>query len=87
LDWLSNFASRDPVSALSLTEELANKLIKIEPPPRLTHTEPLIAVLVSILREADETDDPELIRRAIELQDRFLQMDLHGIEKLFDQIS
>lgn len=85
LDWLSIFASRDPVSVLSLTEELANKLITIEPPPRLTRTEPLIAVLVSILREADETGDPELIRRAIGLQDRFLQMDLHGIEKLFNQ--
>jgi hypothetical protein len=42
----------------------------------------LIATLKEILSEADETDDSELIQRAINLQDRFLRLDIHGIEEL-----
>jgi hypothetical protein len=40
--------------------------------------------LVEILREADETDDPTMIQRAIQLRDRFLKIELHGMETLLD---
>ncbi|NER46009.1 MAG: hypothetical protein F6J92_04835 [Symploca sp. SIO1A3] len=43
---------------------------------------PLIAALNEILREADETDNSELIQRAIRLQDSFLELNVHGIEEL-----
>jgi hypothetical protein len=39
-------------------------------------------VLKEILSEADETDDPELIQRAISLQDHFLRLNVYGIEEL-----
>lgn len=45
------------------------------------NTEPLIAALNEILREADERDDSDLIHRAIELQDCFLRLNVYGIEK------
>lgn len=51
----------------------------------LWRTEPLIAALNEILREADETDDPKLIQRAINLQDRFLKLDMRGMEELLNK--
>ncbi len=52
---------------------------------RIWHPQPLITTLNGILREADETDDPELVQRAINLQDRFFRLDIRGIEELFTQ--
>ncbi len=53
-----------------------------EHPYRIWQTDPLIAALVEILREADETNDPAFIQAAINLQDRFLRMDIAGMEDL-----
>jgi hypothetical protein len=49
------------------------------------HSEYLVSTIFEILREADERDDPELIRRIINIQDRFLSMGLHGIEDLYQR--
>ena len=84
LDWLSWVSSRDPLLALDLCEALADKMSSLDPPYRILNSKPLIAALVSILREADETDDPAIIGRAIILQDRFLRMDMHGLEAIFE---
>lgn len=40
-----------------------------------------------ILREADELDDPELIQKAIALQDRFLKLDLQGMEDMLNSAA
>jgi hypothetical protein len=82
LEWLGYEAHRDPLFALDVAEVLAEKLERNMKPHQIWHTQPLIAGLNEILREADETDDPELIQRAISLQDRFLRLDIHGIEEL-----
>jgi len=87
LDWIADLASRDPVAALTICERLAVKLSELKPPYQIWHTEPLIAVLSSILREADETDDEALINRAVRLQDQFLRMDINGIEDFFEQAA
>jgi hypothetical protein len=82
LEWLGYEARRDPLFALDVVEELTSKLEREMKPHQIWHTKPLIAALKEILSEADETDDPELIERAISLQDRFLRLDIHGIEEL-----
>jgi hypothetical protein len=82
LEWLGYEARRDPLFALDVVEELASKLEMEMKPYQIWHTKPLIATLKEILSEADETDDSELIQRAINLQDRFLRLDIHGIEEL-----
>jgi hypothetical protein len=81
-DWLGWEAHRDPLSAMNLVEMLAEKLDTEIKPYHIGHTQPLIAALKEILSEADETDDPDLIQRAISLQDSFLRLDIYGIEEL-----
>src|SRR5919202_3678642 len=68
----------DPLFALDVVEELTSKLEREMKPHQIWHTKPLIAALKEILSEADETDDSELIQRAINLQDRFLRLDVYG---------
>jgi hypothetical protein len=83
LEWLSREARRDPLFTLDVAEMLAEKIETKMRSHQIWHTQPLITALNEILREADETDDPELIQRAINLQDRFLRLDIYGIEELF----
>lgn len=85
LEWLSYEARRNPVFTLGVAEMLAETLETKMRSRQIWHTQPLITALNEILREADETDDPELIKRAINLQDRFLRLDIHRIEELFDR--
>lgn len=80
LEWLAYKAQHDPLSILEIVETLAKILVSKEQTFRVRHTEPLIATLVMILREAD--DDPDLIHRAIKLQDQFLSLDIGGMEAL-----
>jgi hypothetical protein len=85
LKWLGDEARRKPLFALDVVEELASKLEREMKPYQIWHTKPLIAALKEILSEADETDEPELIQRAVSLQDRFLRLDIHGIEELLSR--
>jgi hypothetical protein len=84
LEWLG-YERRNPLSTLELTEALAEKLEMIVNPNLLWHTEPLIVALNEILREVDETNEPQLIQRAINLQDRFLRLDIQGMEELLNR--
>ncbi|PSB30818.1 AAA family ATPase [Chlorogloea sp. CCALA 695] len=81
-EWLSYEASRDPLSALDVTEVLAEKLEGKLTTQALGRTQPLIKALNEIFREADETDDLNLIQRVIKLQDHFLKLNINGIEEL-----
>ncbi len=47
----------------------------------------MVPVLIEILKEADETDDPELIARAVKLQDDFLRLEVAGVHELFRQLG
>ena len=85
LEWLGYEARRDPLSALSVTEVLFETLKRREGPIQIWGTEPLIAALVEILREADETEDLALIQRAINLQDGLLQLNIHGMQDLLER--
>jgi hypothetical protein len=87
LDWIADLAGKNPLAALDICERLVERLSMLKTPYRIWHTEPLIAALSNILREADETDNPDLIKRAVRLQDQFLQMDIPGMDDYFKQAS
>jgi len=87
LDWIADFSGKNPIAALDICERLAERLGTMPTPYRIWHTEPLITALSSILREADETDDAELIDRAVRLQDQFLRMDIPGMDDYFKRAS
>jgi hypothetical protein len=85
LKWLGYESCRNSLFVLELTEALAQKLETTINASQLWQTQPLISALNEILREADETDDPQLIQRAINLQDRFLRLGVYGMEELLDR--
>jgi len=87
LEWLALRSRRDPLAALKLTEALADELEQRDQSHGFWPTEPLIATLIEILREADETDVATMIQRTIQLQDRLLKMDLHDMETLLDRAA
>jgi len=85
LKWLAYESCRNSSFVRELTEALAQKLETTINATQLWQTKPLISALNEILREADETDDPQLIQRAINLQDRFLRLGVRGMEELLDR--
>ena len=84
IEWLGYESSRNPLSALDFTEALAERIETTINTIELWQTKPLISALNEILREADGTDDPQLIQRAINLQDRFLRLGVYGMEELLN---
>jgi hypothetical protein len=87
LRWLGEHARRDPRSALAITEVLGDRFEAMEKPLLLWPKEPLVIALAEILREADQSDDQDLIRRAVQLQDRFLRLEIDGMEELLDRAT
>jgi hypothetical protein len=84
LEWLAHESRRDPLSALDFTETLVDKLEDKINQSSIWETKPLIVALNEIFREADETNDLHLIKRVIDLQDRFLKLNIYGIEELLN---
>lgn len=82
LNWLGYKSRMKPLLILELMEALIEKFETGIDGNLLWPTQPLIIALNEVLREADETDEPELIQRAINLQDRFLKLDIQGMEEL-----
>ena len=87
IDWIEYQATINPMTALELCESLLSRLQSFESKPNLWHSKPLISTLTTILREADEMDDLELINRAVRLQDQFLLMGIEGMEEYFEEAA
>ena len=86
IDWIAYLAGKDTIEALNVCECLMEKLETTGTAVvNLWHTESLVAALANILREADETDDEKMIRRAVRLQDQFLRMDMRGMDEFFEK--
>jgi hypothetical protein len=54
--------------------------------PYLT-TSDLGTVLSALLREADESGDPDVTRWVLNLHDRFIQLGVPGVDKMLDAAS
>jgi hypothetical protein len=85
LGWLAYAAHANPKATLETAEIMLDVLERRNEPPQIWSKDELLSALTAILREADESDDVDLIRRAIKLQDRLLMLNVHGIEELYEQ--
>ncbi|HSN23034.1 MAG TPA: hypothetical protein VLS45_02500, partial [Methylomicrobium sp.] len=87
-DWIAWFAQKNAGAAIEVCEYMVEKLAASGAAvSQLWHSEPLLSALKNILREADESDDAELINRAVRLQDQFLRMDIAGMEEFLEQAA
>lgn len=83
LEWFAFFAREKPRQALDIGETFLSLIKDFPQDNPIYDTSSLLSALVEILKEADESDDQELIRRAIALQDGFLRHGIHDIEEIF----
>ncbi len=87
-DWIAWLAQKNARKAIEVCECLMEKFAANGTAVNsLWHSEPLVAALTIILREADESDDKMLINRAVCLQDQFLRMDIAGMEEFLEQAA
>ncbi len=84
-DWIPKLSNNSPRSALQLCEKILKKIAEVEPPRHLWNAEGIVIASLRILREADELDDQEFIRRAIYLQDQLLQLGFPKIQEVMDK--
>jgi hypothetical protein len=83
--WLHAQAKNDPLQNLEYLEAMADAYEECGADTRLYGArEDIPVVLREILIEADETDDPDLIARVVNVQDRLMQTGFDGISKLYD---
>lgn len=82
--WLGRNCARDPIFALKICEKIVS-LPGEESGIRFAGE--MVPILLEILKEADETDDPALIARAVKLQDEFLRLEVAGVDELLDNSS
>jgi hypothetical protein len=87
IDWIEYQATINPMVALELCESLLSKLQSFKSILRFWRSKPLISTLTTILREADEMDDIELINRAVRLQDQFLLMGFEGMDEYLEEAA
>jgi len=78
--WLERNCNRYPLAAL----EICEKLIALPSEGHMRLSGEMVPILLELLREADETDDRELISRVVKLQDKFLSLDILGVDELLD---
>ena len=87
-DWIAWLAQKDTKAAIKVCEVLMEKFTASGAVlNQLWHSEPLLAALNNILREADESEDEAMIKRAVRLQDQFLRMDINGMEEFLVQAA
>ncbi len=83
-DWLAQRAAMNPCWAIAPCERLADVCIpKTDSYFYMSGRESLICTLTEILREADESDDEELIMRVLNVQDKFLDLGITDIEQIY----
>ena len=84
-DWVAKLSNNSPRSALEICDKILKKIAEAEPPRHLWHAEGIVSASLRILREADELDDQEFIRRAIHFQDQLLQLGFPEIQEAMDK--
>ncbi len=53
----------------------------------MAESESFICALTEMLREANESSDEELIKRVLDLQDRFIDLGVSGIENVYTDLG
>ncbi len=86
IEWVAEKAGGNALAVLGILERLADGFEDGRYDP-LYKGQELVAPLTAMLREADETDDPDLIARVVTLQDRFLQLGVTDVDQMLDAAS
>ena len=85
--YLSELSKIDPLAALKLAELLGKKS-KVESDMGLSgDSRYLIRMLKAIFAEAEQSQDEQLIDRAIALQDLFLELNVYGMNDFLDKAA
>ena len=85
-EWIARAANRNPAGTLPLIE-LLSRALEARRDELLLDSASLNAALLAILREADQSGDEALVRRALCLQDAYLRLNVDGIEKMLNAAS
>lgn len=85
-DWIAHLSENAPWKALTVCEKLLDRLdsSRIQ---YISYGEVLVSAAFRILREADDSDNPELISRSIALQDRLLRLNIGNISEALDKVG
>ncbi len=86
-DWISKLSNNAPFSALKVCENLLSRIEESKSQCYIWQGDELISSAIRILREADLVDDPDLISRAIFLQDQLLRLNLGDMSKALDEAA
>jgi len=86
-NWISFQSNLDPFATLELCEQLIERLTTCSIDLHGNRSNSLISALTAILREADESNNSDLINRAVHLQDQFLMMGVNGMDKYLDEAT
>jgi hypothetical protein len=86
LQWMPSATRREPRRTLPLMEKIAARLTP-ESSVEIPGDGSLASAVLALLREADASDDNELIKRVIALQDRLLLVGFPGMELMLDEAS
>ncbi len=87
-NWIAWLTQKNTEAAIEVSESLMEKNTACGTVlNQLSHSEPLLAALNDILKEADESENEMLIKRAVRLQDQFLRIDLNGMEAFLEQAA
>jgi len=84
-EWISEISKYKLGMAFDCLERLTDVIEEQENRFRLTHTEPIIVVLSTALKEADEFDDVDFLKRIMRLYDRLLKLEIYNVEKVFNE--
>jgi hypothetical protein len=85
--YLSKLSRVNPLEALPLLELLARKLKEEADSAWILEPKYLIMTLKEIFAEVEESQDMDLINRAIDLQDLFLELNINGIDNFLDKAA
>lgn len=85
--WLGKQVNGDPLKNLEYLEKMVMLFKQRENSLYLGYDPGLIDILREILIEVDMLDDPDLIQRAITIQDELVKIKLAGITDLYDDYS
>ncbi len=83
-EWIEAESARDPASAARALTRLAESVERTTPRGHYGSHDELGRALSAVLREADESDDPEFIRTAIGLQGALVRRGLIDEDALFE---
>jgi hypothetical protein len=85
--YLSELSRVNPLEALQLLELSAIRLKEEADSAWILEPKYLIMTLKEIFAEAEESQDMDLINRAINLQDLFLELNINGIDNFLDKAA